>query len=257
MPSIGSVVHIYNEEMLLPFWIKHHLPLYEKMIFIDHRCTDNSLDIIRELAPEALVLPTRLADFNAGQVDHEVMEVEARYLNTDWKICSNITEFMWCKDLQEVLSELPEEIRALKFHAYMMVDNQSSPLEGSLWKDRTHGYLDDGSALNSRRARFIHREQHGAYGLGRHNTAHLSSGDSTHNILFASFSPWPQAINRKLQVQTQIPISDKQAGSGIQHIQNPETLNNFYHSELIKSTDLLLDSNFKRNYDYYMSLGDN
>lgn len=253
MFSIGSVVHLRNEEVLLPHWIAHHWPLYDKMVFIDHQSTDMSLEIIRAMAPGAIVVPSRLSEFDAQLVDDEVMEVEKEYLNTDYKLTSNITEFMWHDDLQGLLEE-NKEFEAIGFKAYMMVDKDLSlPLDGPLWKDRHHGYLDNETALNSRRWRFIHRMEHGHYGLGRHhvNLKDIKNPDWT--ILFASFSPWPQAIPRKMQIQSRISARDVSVGSGIQHMQNPVTLNNFYQSELAKSSDLLLDKTFKRNYDSYIN----
>ena len=253
MVSIGSVVHIHNEELLIPHWIAHHQHLYEKMVFIDHHSTDMSLELIGAMAPEAIVVPSRLSEFDAQLVDDEVMGVEEEYLNTDYKITSNITEFMWHDDLQGLLYE-NKEFEAIGFKAYMMVDKDLSlPLDGPLWKDRHNGYLDNETALNSRRWRFIHRMEHGHYGLGRHhvNLKDIKNPDWT--ILFASFSPWPQAIPRKMQIQHRIPERDKRIGSGIQHMQNLQTLDNFYRSELVKSSDLLLDKTFARNYNSYIT----
>lgn len=253
MVSVGAVCHVYNEALLIPHWIDHHRDIYEEMIFIDHHSTDDSVVLIKDIAPWAKVIPSRLSEFDAQLVDDEVMEVEEEYLNTDYKITSNITEFMWHDDLQGLLYE-NKEFEAIGFKAYMMVDKDLSlPLDGPLWKDRHNGYLDNETALNSRRWRFIHRMEHGHYGLGRHhvNLKDIKNPDWT--ILFASFSPWPQAIPRKMQIQSRISARDVSAGSGIQHMQNPITLNNFYQSELAKSSDLLLDKTFARNYSSYIN----
>lgn len=252
MFSIGAVCHIYNEALLLPHWIDHHRDIYEEVIFIDHHSTDDSVVLIKDIAPWAKIIPSRLSEFDAQLVDDEVMEVEKEYLNTQYKITSNITEFMWHDDLQGLLEE-NKEFEAIGFKAYMMVDKDLSlPLDGPLWKDRHHGYLDNETALNSRRWRFIHRMEHGHYGLGRHhvNLKDIKNPDWT--ILFASFSPWPQAIPRKMQIQSRISARDVSVGSGVQHMQNPVTLNNFYQSELAKSSDLLLDKTFARNYSSYI-----
>lgn len=253
MFSIGAVCHIYNEATLLPHWIDHHRGMYEEMVFIDHHSTDDSVGIIKDIAPWAKVIPSRLSEFDAQLVDDEVMEVEKEYLSTQYKITSNITEFMWHDDLQGLLEE-NKEFEAIGFKAYMMVDKDLSlPLDGPLWKDRHHGYLDNETALNSRRWRFIHRMEHGHYGLGRHHVNLKDTKNPDWTILFASFSPWPQAIPRKMQIQSRISARDVSAGSGIQHMQNPVTLNNFYQSELAKSSDLLLDKTFARNYSSYIN----
>lgn len=44
--------HFYNEEYLLPWWLKHHRSMFDHGALIDHGSTDNSLDICRQLVPE-------------------------------------------------------------------------------------------------------------------------------------------------------------------------------------------------------------
>lgn len=253
MPSsLGLVTHVWNEEVLLPHWIRHHLPLADDCIIIDHGSTDSTLDICKELAPHWRVVPTKLPAFDAHLLDAEVQETEL-LLSTEWKMALNVTEFLFHSTLRTLMEEF-KDYDAIGFKAYMMVDKVLDlPLDAPLWQNRTFGYMDDGSAMNSRRGRYMHSHDHGHYNLGRHGTSfprHIESDDW--NILFASFSPWPQAIKRKLQIQERIPLSDKQNGFGIQHLQNTQTLNNFYLQELAKSSDLLLDSNFKMNYDYFV-----
>lgn len=250
--DVSIACHIHNESLLLPHWIDHHLNLYDFVTFIDHQSTDNPQGIISSMAPHWKIIPSRLSEFDAQLVDDEVMEIETSF-KTNWRGASNITEFMWHDDLQGLLEE-NKEFEAIGFKAYMMVDKDLSlPLDGPLWKDRHHGYLDNETALNSRRWRFIHRMEHGHYGLGRHHVNLKDTKNPDWTILFASFSPWPQAIPRKMQIQSRISARDVSAGSGIQHMQNPVTLNNFYQSELAKSSDLLLDKTFARNYSSYIN----
>lgn len=252
--NLGILTHVYNEEMLLPHWIEHHLPLVEQMVIIDHHSTDNTVEVIRSLAPEATIVTSRLHEFDASGTDAEVMDVEASHLSTKWKCCLNVTEFLWCKDLPSILEVQGSEYEAIGLRAYMMVDSELNlPLDEPLWKNRTNGYLDNETSLASRRWRYVHRMEHGGYGLGRHNTAHKATRNVDWNILFAEFSPWPQAVERKMQVQTKIPAHDRAAGAGVQHQQSLQTLDNFYRSELSKSSNLLLDKNFKANYDNYIN----
>lgn len=251
-PSLGLVTHVWNEEMLMPHWINHHLPQCEDAIIIDHNSSDRTVEICRELAPHWRVVQTKLAEFDAHLLDQEVQEIEL-LLNTDFKMTLNVTEFLFCKDLPAIMEEHKDK-EAIGFRAYMMVDKDLDlPLDEPLWKNRTHGYLDNWSAMNSRRERYMHSHDHGHYNLGRHGCTFSNIIDSSSwNILFASFSPWPQAVNRRLMIQTKQSQRDILQGSGIQHRQSPETLNNFYQSELAKSKDLLLtDSNFKAHHDFF------
>src|SRR6516164_5807036 len=45
------ISHFWNEEFLLPYWLRHHLPLFDHGVLIDYTSTDRSVEIIHELAP--------------------------------------------------------------------------------------------------------------------------------------------------------------------------------------------------------------
>ena len=71
------VCHFYNEEYLLPFWLKHHRTMFAHGILIDYHSTDQSVAIIRDLCPTWDVRTSRNTMFQAVLVDEEVMEIEA------------------------------------------------------------------------------------------------------------------------------------------------------------------------------------
>ena len=48
------ITHFYNEEYLLPFWIKHHRDVFDNAILINYRSTYNSDRLIKKLAPSSL-----------------------------------------------------------------------------------------------------------------------------------------------------------------------------------------------------------
>ncbi|MEW9106591.1 glycosyltransferase family 2 protein, partial [Paenibacillus sp.] len=45
------ISHFYNEEYLLPWWLKHHAPLFDHGILINRGSTDRSVDICKQLVP--------------------------------------------------------------------------------------------------------------------------------------------------------------------------------------------------------------
>lgn len=253
-PSLAILTHFYNEEVLLPHWIDQHKDLADECIMVNHGSTDSSLEIIKALAPSHWkVVDTKLTDFDAAANDQEIMEWE-KTLKTDFKFTINLTEFIFCKDLKQIMEEYKDK-DAIGFKAYMMVDKDLNlPLDEPLWKSRTHGYLDNGSAVNSRRGRYMHTHPCGNYNTGRHSTTFSNTvAQDDWNILFASFSPWPQAQARKLQIQTKmVPEKSFHLAQGVQHAQTKESLEVFYQQELAKSSDLMLDTNFKLQYDAYM-----
>ena len=78
MNFIG-IIHIYNEEYLLPFWLNHHKNIFDKIIIINYHSTDNSINICKEIIPNCEIITTRNNCFEAQLVDNEVMDIENKY----------------------------------------------------------------------------------------------------------------------------------------------------------------------------------
>ena len=73
------ISHFWNEEFLLPYWLRHHYPLFDHGVLLDYASTDQSVEIIRALAPRWEVRPSRNQWFDARDADAEVMEVEREF----------------------------------------------------------------------------------------------------------------------------------------------------------------------------------
>lgn len=85
------VTHIYNEEFLLPFWIRHHLKRFDHGVVINYASTDKSKAIIENLAPTWTVIESPFADFDAAKLDELVESIEANIEGV--KIALTTTEF--------------------------------------------------------------------------------------------------------------------------------------------------------------------
>jgi hypothetical protein len=112
------ISHFYNEEYLLPWWLKHHKQFFDHGIMIDYHSTDNSVNIIKEICPTWEVVESKNKEFDAAEVDVEVMEIESKL--DGWRIVLNTTEFL-IGDFEK-LSQInkPEDIM---ISSYVMVDN--------------------------------------------------------------------------------------------------------------------------------------
>lgn len=82
--SLTLISHFWNEEFLLPYWLRQHYPLFDHGVLIDYASTDRSLEIIRELAPSWEVRPSANPWFDARDCDAEVMTIEREFAG--WKI---------------------------------------------------------------------------------------------------------------------------------------------------------------------------
>ena len=102
--------HFYNEEYLLPWWLKHHSKIFTDAILIDYNSTDRSVEIIKEYCPTWKVFKSKNEYFDAILVDQEIMEYEQTI--DGYKICLNTTEFIH----GDILSELKyQSLRSTKF----------------------------------------------------------------------------------------------------------------------------------------------
>lgn len=250
MPSFGLVSHFFNEELLLPYWLKHHVPLFDQGIMIDHHSTDSSREIIKSLAPDWKIIDTGMENFDCFALDAEVMAVEET-LKTDYKMVLNTTEFMWNHNFRKhVEFEMTERgIQALGFRNIVMIDpSPDMPMEEPLYRNRHYGFVDNSYTL--RRPRYIHNQPNGQYQLGRHGVNLSAHIDPNLFILYNRMSPWPACLPRLLGVQSKIPQEHKNARLGWEHVVTEEQLQDLWES--YPKHNLLEFPEFKREYDKFL-----
>ena len=227
------ISHFYNEEFLLPFWIRHHASMFDLAILIDYNSTDRSAEIIRNEAPSSWkVITSRNREFQHAQVDAEVMDYERTYPRA-WKIALNTPEFLVHPNLRAMLAnvEKSSDTKALRFRCVIMSGNDSLPLQrfSSLLKQRSqYSYAsndDSGKHAISSYSRFLHRYPAVQYGGGRHDISGSASEWSPLGFIAKyKYTPWPGIKQRKLQIRSRVPLSDFQRGAGTQHNVNAEQL---------------------------------
>ncbi|MBX3117429.1 MAG: glycosyltransferase family 2 protein [Fimbriimonadaceae bacterium] len=233
MPEPAVVIaQCFNEEYLLPWWLKHHYPLFDHGVIIDSHSTDRSTEIVRELAPGWEVVPRQSDVFSAETIDLEVMEVERRF--EGWKLSINITEFFCCRDFEMFRAFLEMDGRGMfGIRGVVLVDPPDTYAEPDpvrpLVAQRHHGFFEDermGPQTVMMRSRFFHRFPDGAYTFGRHNSGHPHVWHPPGAlILWCGYSPWnEQFLARKLQIKGQLSDEDKKIGWGSQHMLEREEL---------------------------------
>lgn len=224
------VTHFHNEAFLLPFWLRHHLPMFDHGILIDHHSTDGSADIARALAPGWTHVTSETRDFDAIDCDFEVMLHERTA--PGWKIALTTTEFLCCPCLDAVEALAGSEgARALCFDAAIMVDPPGLALppvraDRPLVLQRHHGYVErDHPTLIGRipyHDRLYHDHAHGSYHPGRHiSNRPAARMEGLGMLLWFGFSPWEAGfLARKRQIAARVPDADRAAGRGRQHLQS-------------------------------------
>jgi hypothetical protein len=236
--SVTVIAHFRNEATLLPWWLKHHLQMFDHGILIDHNSTDESRKVCAELAPSWEVRPTKLHNFDAIDTDFEVMTIETSI--TGWKVALTISEFLIARDLRGRLRAAETSgAMAIRSKGVVMVDRQQdmdlSP-DLPLIEQRYFGYVEEGWRLSyaagkrTRRAgrrRMIHRYPQGGYLPGRHDTfRYVDEQAADIFTLWYAYSPWVDWFKqRKMGFATQVSSEDKKAGRGLHHSRDEATLN--------------------------------
>ncbi len=212
-PKITIIMHFYNEEYLLPFWLNHHKNMFDHGVLIDYNSTDKSIDIIKKIVPHWTIVKSNNYDFDSGTCDLEVMEVE-RHIR-GWKIALNVTEFLcYNNNLSELIKKY-NNYDALVFKCMCMVESkkceQNIPLdfEAPLVQQRSFGVKDEW-----RKTRTMHCSTHGNYNehndVGRHQPhvyPFIQIGTDEAVVLWYGFSPFNKEIlKRKCQIKR--PIRD-------------------------------------------------
>lgn len=218
--QLTVILHIWNERFLLPYWLKHHLPLFDHGVIIDYASNDGSVEIARELAPHWEVRPSRNRFFRASDVDREVMDIEREF--DGWKLAMNVTEFVFHPDLRELVSS-PIVAQALALPSVVMCDlphtRDDAVDDRPLWQQKRHGYWDNphNAGGTGRAYRYLHRAECGRYGVGRHVSGVPSVPCDDAWLLWFGWAPLAHVTERKLQIKQRIPTDDKMLGHGRQH----------------------------------------
>ena len=208
------ITHFFNEEYLLPWWCRHHRPYVDRCILIDYDSTDRSAEIIKKLCPEWEVIVSRNRDFNAANNTQEVQDLE--HSLTGWRIALNVTEFLVgdYNILKEKTTPMRTVVPILGFVDDHCIRESADP-DQPLYKQITSGYPIEESFQTLCMGRSLHNYNFFYDNPGRHYPA-------THHPNFVifkyQFAPMTkELIQRKLQIQTRIPESDRLSGAGWHH----------------------------------------
>lgn len=249
--------HFYNEEYMLPWFLNHHKQIFDHGVMIDYHSTDRSVEIIRELCPNWDIVTSRNPNFQADTIDTEVNDIEAGI--DGWKICLNVTEQLIGNYRLMDLSAISE----VYVPSIFMVDTDRERTVDPgipLYKQKFHGFSfrDSEQAFLERRSRRLHRTNvpypinstRECMAPGRHYNMY---SDMDLVILYYGWCPMTEeGFARKLQIQTQIPLIDRQLNRGFHHITNKETLTYRLENEFIpRSRDI------SKELEYYVNQHEN
>lgn len=163
------LTHVLNEELLLPFWLRHHRQMFDHGIVMDFGSTDRSVAIIKELCPTWEII--KPWSEQPGAMDYQFMRIEEKIQG--WKTILTVPEFLVIADLKKHIESLPSDQEGFKTDGFVIVespDERTKPLtEENILLQRTWGYQEPKLSIKLRQ-RLIHRRPNGKYKAGRHWT---------------------------------------------------------------------------------------
>ena len=229
------LTHFYNEEYLLPFWLKHHKKYFDYGILIDYDSNDNSIDIIKKICPDWKIIKSKNKVFDAYKCDEELIEIETEI--KDFRICLNVTEFLIGNYV--ILNDYIETKKYFLIPSYVMVDDENqmyNHVNENLLLERMNGIdFEKDNNFRIRRARCLSNLCM-QYPLGRHFENYNTD---QFRILWYGYSPFNEmTIKRKLQIQDRIPESDKFNKLGHEHLITESQLIEKFHYYQTKSENL-------------------
>ena len=218
------VTHQRNEEFLMPFFIMQHAPMFDKVLLIDFKSDDRTLEIIERFAPPSWEVITSSSGevFDARQTDQQVMALEKLYPD-DWIIALTTTEFLVKPHLRQYLRAFEagrvnkESPFIFKPQAIGINGNNTLPLvySNSLPQQRQLGNY---SSFYSRAFHYKTSNTH-VYLAGRHvyKGPEVETVNLDPFIMKFMFAPWPEVKERKMNIGKQIPEEDVRGRRGVQH----------------------------------------
>ena len=220
------ICNIRNEEYLLQWWLPQHKDKFDHGVFIDYHSTDRSRELIKDICPTWEIETSTQPEFEAFANDRQFMSIEHRVFeqNPDaWVLGLNVTETLIGDT--SVLDSIqgPTQLFIPCSHMTDSPDNVGQPADPSvpLHKQRTHGveykaYKNGMDSLYSRGCRIFHNHPI-EYTLGRHYWEENPYDKLA--ILWWGYSPYtPELLQRKLQIQDNIPQHNKDSRIGWEHV---------------------------------------
>jgi Glycosyl transferase family 2 len=262
------LLHFYNEEYMLPWWIKHHQKLFENGILIDYNSTDRSVEICKDLAPNWRVVTSKNKKFDAIAVDKEVMEYESSVEGLKMALTATELFLPYCH-LHELNKEFEDSgISGVRTYGTFMLDKEpdvTPSYDRSLVEQKPFGKLTGYTFDNGLGeykpdffkvyGRVIHKDSNGDYRPGRHETVRNYRERSDLYTLKFKYSPWNETtLSRLQQFKEKIPRSDFEKKAGIQHFFEEDKFIQAYKDNVETAIDLRTDNNFNKALDFFLSL---
>jgi hypothetical protein len=243
------ISHIRNEEYMLNWWIPHHLEKFDEAYIIDYGSTDNTLDMIREMAPHWRIIKPFQEKFVSVDCDYQIFQIEqiiqAKYPGAV-AMALTITEFLvgntkfldsvngryekyilscqMCDRDEELYVEPDPNIslinqRTFGYPEYYdeTVQNEHDLFDLPIWKNSIGKFTE--LKISPRYTRCIRNGPYSIFNIGRHYWEPGLDIESRLKIACYYYSPMTKSmIERKCKLQENISQTDLDSELCYQHL---------------------------------------
>lgn len=234
------LIHIYNEEYLLPFWLYNHKDIFDDILIIDYRSTDKSVEICKKICPNCKIITTRNPNFGAHCVDREIMDLEQTIEGI--KIVLNVTEFLFCETpIKDIFMKLGSESRNISLSIKSISPSCKKFINiNNNYELLSNLFNNDIVSYNvNRPVRFIHNYPNGKYTVGRHTTHNHTELSKGLHIIWLGYYPLNErTLQRKLQIKNNIPEHDRIHGLGSHHLNSREQMLSINNNDIKSGVSL-------------------
>lgn len=142
---------IHNEEKILPYFIRHYKQFVDKMFFHDAYSTDKSEEIIRS-TPGCYFIPVvnkfggvpgsfgNIIEQNILYSKNKLWREFSSKENCDWVIACDTDEFLYCKNIVQVLEDLLKQgYQTVTTQGYQMISESFPTTAGQIYDEIKFG----------------------------------------------------------------------------------------------------------------------
>jgi len=239
------ISHVYNEEYLIPFWLKHTARIFDHGIIVDYCSTDRTREIIKEICPTWEVITTKnlnpdgSPNYHPELADIEINEIEKTIKG--FKVCLTATEFLMFQTSKEEFIKSLQKGLYYHIHSFTVMTEKDNN-----YPNNTKEFFDDMTLVDDayyRGHRILHSDPMLNYCIGRHwhNGGTPETNVYCQNCFLLFIRCYPNNVEmykRKIQIQRNIPKAAMDVGLATYHKTTMEGLVNLYKEEFAKMKDI-------------------